>query len=222
MNAPSITCTPTTVTTRSSAWLDLIKPDPAQIHISDIANHHAMTRRFNTHLDATVAEHVAKGRIVLRDKYPALCACFPYLELAWTLHEGHEPYTGDIVSPMAAAIVHVAGVDAVSIIKSEIQHAVHERFALPWPLPADVRNAIDDVDRIMRATEVRDLRNGEIWADLPAPWPDRLIDPMDEHAAVTAFLDAFIAASSHTPNANDLYGLSKWSPNKSATAKGAA
>jgi len=220
----SITCNDTTVTTPSGGWLDLIDPDPAQIHIADIAHHHAGTKRFNACLDVTIAEHVSAGVFVLRAKFGPLCATMPWLELAWVLHEGHEPYTGDIVSPMAKAVFRVTrGIDGIEIVKMNVQQAVHERFGLPWPLPADAQAAITYVDRVMRATEVRDCRSGETWSDLPEPWFEPLIKPMDEKDAGTAFLDAFIdAAAKAGPIAWDVVALNTHAEIRAARLSGAS
>ena len=112
------------------------------------------------------------------------------LMLATLLHDGHEAYIGDIPTPVAEALAYLAGADHVRSMKVAADAAITQAAALPWPLPAGWIAVVRAVDRIMLATEKRDLLvDGHRWHH-PLPAPSWLaIRPEAESIATDRFLD---------------------------------
>ena len=94
--------------TACSRAVDLLAPQPEQILLADIARALSRIPRFNgaTHGDVAfsvashsllVAELAAVSHVPEEDNLPTL-------RLAAMLHDAHEAYMGDLVSPMKAAL----------------------------------------------------------------------------------------------------------------------
>lgn len=85
------------VETLSGDPMDLLDPDPASIHIEDIAHSLGNACRFNGHTSSfySVAEHS-----VLVSCLIARMTCSRDLVLAGFLHDAHEAYLGDIPTPI--------------------------------------------------------------------------------------------------------------------------
>jgi hypothetical protein len=156
-------CNGNWVVTASGRRVDLDAPQIEAISIRDIAASLAKLCRFcgATHVFYSVAQH----SVLVSDA----CASTgdPLTQLYALLHDAHEAYTGDVVSPlkklMASQPHSHAG--ALSRISSSLDHANHTALRLPWPPPPHVRRVIDDADERVLATEWRDLIPGE----LPCP-----------------------------------------------------
>lgn len=111
------------------------------------------------------------------------------LKLATLIHDAHEAYMGDIIDPVSAALTILAGADHVSALKNRLDSAIHPAAGLPWPLPSAWVEAIKAADRIMLATERRDLMaEGPDWGIAAAP-ASFSIRPEPEHRAADVFLE---------------------------------
>lgn len=119
------------------------RPDPAAVHIEDIAHALARICRFGGHLKVehySVAQH-SEG--VSR-------VCKPAHALLGLLHDSAEAYVGDMIRPLKQLL------PAYKEIERGWERAIGERFGLGDQLanlPADIKEA----DEIMLATERRDL-----------------------------------------------------------------
>lgn len=164
------TCAPWVQTCHGAA-VDLLDPDPATIHLQDIAVALARTPRFNGHtIDVfSVAQHSTLVLEILSETVPLSSACNTRLGLAALLHDAHEAYMGDITMPVAS----VPGMaEPIRAMKARLQRAIHIRFGLPEALPESWRAAIAHADRVALATEKRDLLSVEPkpWGALPEPF----------------------------------------------------
>jgi hypothetical protein len=146
--------------------VDLRNPQIEQIDITDINT--ALTRipRFNGHTIPawSVAQHslAVERELQLTGAMPEACE-----RLAALLHDAHEAYTGDIVSPMQVAL---GGAD-LRAIQMLLQRAIHGRCGLPLVLPEATTAAIRHADLVILASEKDQLmvRPPRAWADLPPP-----------------------------------------------------
>jgi len=125
--------------------IDALNPDPSQIDIPTIAHHLSMQCRFNGACREfySTAEHSATGAAIALREYDD-----HELALAFLLHDAHEAFIGDIVSPMKPFLTdspwwHAA--DALDL-------AIQERFDVSFD---DERIGV--IDRHMLAVEWRYL-----------------------------------------------------------------
>jgi len=151
-----------------------LAPRADDIDIGDIAHSLSLLCRFNGHCREfySVAEHSLR--------VSRLCA--PEQALWGLLHDAAEAYFGDIPRPVKAQF------PAVADMEERLLRAVAERFALPWPPPAAVREA----DERLLATEARDLMGAPPadWRLVAAPLAERIV-PLAPRAAEAAFLARF-------------------------------
>jgi hypothetical protein len=154
------------VQTSCGLAVDLGNPQIEQIDITDINT--ALTRipRFNGH--TILAWSVAQHSLAV-EKELQLTGAMPEAgeRLAALLHDAHEAYTGDIVSPMQVAL---GGAD-LRAIQLLLQRAIHGRCGLPPVLPEATAAAIRHADLVILASEKDQLmvRPPRAWADLPTP-----------------------------------------------------
>jgi 5'-deoxynucleotidase YfbR-like HD superfamily hydrolase len=164
------------VQTSTGARMDLENPSARDVHLHDIAVGMARIVRFNGHTLEPFS--VAQHSMLVLDTVVHLCAerhdpATDALRLAALLHDAHEAYMGDIVSPVAA----LPGFQApVAQLKRRLQRAIHARFGLPEVLPDAWQWLIARADLLALATEKRDLMAPAPapWGDLPEPLPRRL------------------------------------------------
>lgn len=102
----------TVVTMISGASIDLVAPDWKEVRLSDVAYGLAAIRRWNgqAHRHISVSEHSRRvGKI----------AATPML-LPALLHDAHEAYFGDLITPSLNAIARLAG-PLVALIVDKIK-----------------------------------------------------------------------------------------------------
>lgn len=207
------------IQTASARAFPLSAPSPEHVAWRDVAASLGRLCRFNGHSLAfySVAQHcLLVERLVeaflqaRRDSLPVLdavpvmlrtaaldlirrCAMDDdlrrRLRLAALLHDAHEAYVGDIVTPVARELARRAGHDHIAELKSAVDAAIYAAAGLPWPVPAAWLAVITAADRVALATEKADLlAEGPAWDQpLPvrAPWPTK---PLPEHLATDALL----------------------------------
>lgn len=167
---------PNAILTSSGIYFDPINPDPALIRIEDIAHALSNTARFNghTHTFYSVAEHCCwvSDWVPVEHKLTAL------------MHDATEAYLSDITRPVKPALV------GYKEIEERLWRAIASRFNLPQKLP----QCIHEADRMMLATERRDLM-----PEQDVPWPiiqgitpmPTIITPMLPSTAKVMFLALF-------------------------------
>lgn len=159
---------PTATRTASGRSLDLLKPDPRDVDIRDIAHHLSQINRYGgaSCFPVNVAQHsvlaLSIGMQILHQPRAT--------QIYTLLHDAHEAYLGDITSPAAVAIDGPIG-DTIDTLKDGIDDALWCHFGLESP-DAATRALVRKADRMAFATEWRDTMHGPCpVADEPAPWP---------------------------------------------------
>lgn len=160
--------------TYTGRHFDLADPQPDQIHTNDIAHALANECRFagHTRYFYSVAQHsVLASQIV-----------GPEHALEALLHDASEAYLKDIPRPLKQLLPDYRA------IEQRVERAIRARFGLPEEQSAEVTQA----DRIMLATERRDLMPAE-----PSEWPslagivplDKRIHAVNNNHAKALFLE---------------------------------
>jgi len=175
----------TWVLTASGLEVDLFDPQPDQIHIGDIALALSRIVRFNGHtrFRLTVAQHSILVAQLLPDA----------IKLEGLLHDAHEAYVGDLVSPLVAAMdaVDPGASFALSVIKQKLDAVIAERFLL-CRTDAVVKY-VAEKDLVALATERRDLMpTSTPWSSLAGVEPHKFpVQYVNSHNARMSFLDMF-------------------------------
>lgn len=171
--------------TANGGKFHLINPDAAEINIKDIAEALAKTSRFGGHTQ-NYFYSVAQHNCLLMDMLPL--SAKPY----GLLHDAHIAYTGELITPVQNMLHVRAGYDIWSEVTATIQRTIHEAFGLQWPPHSVLQQMVYEGDKIMLATERRDLlANGPSW-EIPLPAPDKLaIRPWSWVEAHSNFMQRF-------------------------------
>lgn len=178
------------IQTVSGRTFRLDRPDQRDVDIGDIAHSLAIQNRYNGHTRCpySVAQHSVLVSQIVEQRMgmyppPEPPANEPLLGL---MHDAHEAYIGDVVSPVKGMIC-----DAWSVLEDNLESIVQIAFALPRrPSSLDV---VKHADRIALATEVRDLMRPDGFPGvkaLPSPVHERII-PLGWEAARDQFLARF-------------------------------
>jgi uncharacterized protein len=150
-------------TTYSGLVVDLLDPNPATIHIRDIATHLARTNRFNGatkyHAPYSVAQHsCVVVRLVQQKSNDAK------LGLQALLHDAHEYLSGDISTPFQEAI-------APSTIKARqtvLDIAIHKALGVDYTVAGKDYALLKWADATALSTEWRDMMQTPV----PKNWPN--------------------------------------------------
>jgi 5'-deoxynucleotidase YfbR-like HD superfamily hydrolase len=182
----------------SGRRLDLLNPNSADIAIEDIAHGLARVARWNGQTRGAHAFTVAQHALVVEDISDALNPAWPPAwRIASLLHDAPEYVIGDLISPFKAAI----GLD-YKAFERRLLDAIHRRFAVPSPLPAQVRAEIKRADRIAAYFEATVLAGfsraeAEIFFGAPDGLPAKLARALEGLAGEppdviqAAFLERF-------------------------------
>lgn len=165
----------------SGTRFDLLAPTPEMVNIRDIARHLSNKCRWNGAVEQfySVAQHCVFVSKIIE----------PAHALLGLMHEGDEPYGGDISTPMKAVLGPYA-----RVVCDRFLNVVCDRFGLPpvdrWP--ASVKHC-DDVALVTEWRDVVVPEDGEApcW-EMPSvdPWPEKLVG-LPPKAAEYEFLQRF-------------------------------
>lgn len=137
--------TPTTMTTSSGLGFDLANPNAGSVTLSDISAGLSRIQRFGGQQrpDQTwsVADHSVFVGTLLAQEHTDHLTIFYGL-----LHDAHEAYIGDIVSPVKRALQILGAGDAVARLAVNVQRAIHLYFGLQEDPPARIQQAIERAD----------------------------------------------------------------------------
>lgn len=156
------------VGTATGAGVHLLSTDPATIRLMDIAVHLARIPRFNGGAKIGHTVSVATHSILVMQLMPA--GTSPVDRLHALLHDAHEAYLGDIITPVERVLSMVSGSEAIAHMKARLQMAIEIAAGIGVPDPL-TRIAIRLADREALALEKRDI----LHADTP-PWGLELPD----------------------------------------------
>jgi hypothetical protein len=154
----------TTLTCADGANFDLLNPRPEHVSFPVIWEHLAKAKRYcgaTPGVEYSVAQH------------SVLCAQAALFgtgsrEIAAYLlcHDMHEAYLGDDTTPKKRALAAIMGnfgvlaaaiSDSFAMLTDRIDVAIHARAGLAWPPTPEIQAQIRKWDRVMLATEWRDL-----------------------------------------------------------------
>jgi uncharacterized protein len=128
----------------SGRRLDLLDPAPLDIEIEDIAHGLAFVARWNGQTRGDWPYSVAEHSLLVEAIYTRLNPQAPQRwKLAALLHDAPEYVIGDMISPVKAAVGPGYGA-----LEERLTAAVHLRFGLPATLPAPIKKAIKQADKI--------------------------------------------------------------------------
>lgn len=168
------------ILTNSGRHVDLLNPAPENLEIEDIALGLSRECRFSGQTRAfySVAQHsVLASRLVPEER-----------ALEALLHDATEAFLRDIPTPLKKRLPEYARIEAV------LDRSIRQRFGLPEEMSPEVHRA----DRILLATEKRDLMPDDRcpWPILEgvSPLPDR-IAPWTPERSMGLFLRRFAELS---------------------------
>lgn len=195
----------TTLTMANGKGIDLLDPKVEQIDFAVICEHLSKANRYcgaTRDIAYSVAEHSVRcARAAHTRDIAAYALC----------HDMHEAFLGDDTTPKKRALDAIAqqfGVLAGEVtrafgqITERLDAVIHEAAGLAWPPHPDIAQAVHRIDRILLATEWRDLMRCEAPYDFEAepltgtinpcdPWVARL----DMHATCRTLLPALRSAT---------------------------
>lgn len=159
------------IPTASGRRIDLLNPNPADVHWPDVADSLARLCRFTGNLRPGLFYSVAQHSDLVRGLTP------PPWRLYALLHDAHEFAIGDMSSPLKVALQRLGDGGAWERIETAHAAAVHRAAGLDWPPPREAMLAVHHADRVALATERRDLltESPGVWIDLPDPAPQPIV-----------------------------------------------
>jgi uncharacterized protein len=168
-----------TIGLKSGHYFNLLEPETSIILLEDIVSGLSKCCRFVGQCDwfYSVAQHCVMMSYIVPHE-ARLVALF---------HDASEAYTGDVSKPLKNALG-----DIFKRIELRIEAAIFDRFGLPYPMPASIKQA----DRILLATEQRDLmirlRNDE-WAAIEGVKPlAAQIQPLEHELAAQLWMARYV------------------------------
>ena len=177
----------------SGRRLNLVDPSPLDIEIEDIAHGLARVNRWSGQTTGDFGLSVAQHSVLVLDQLLRLHPRLPpELRLACLLHDAAEYVIGDLISPFKQL---VAG--QYNTIEERLQHAIHQRFGLPHPLPKDWHSKIKQADRNIAWYEATQLAGfspkdaSSFIAEKPKILPPRPLIPLAPFEARAGFIERF-------------------------------
>ena len=161
----------------SGGYIDLLNPQPEDIHIEDVAHALSNICRFTGHTRQfySVAQHSVHTTLLLEEQEFALQAL---------LHDASEAYLSDVSTPLKRLLP-----DYVKLEK-RFEAVIAERFGLP----ATKNPLVKKADLLALVTEKRDLMRKtdlceQLWGDLSKIKPDtEKVHPLSPELACNDFL----------------------------------
>ena len=158
----------TRIAIRAGRDIDPINPDPADIHLDDIAHHLSQICRFTGAPPTfySVAQHSIYAATEVFDRTG------DHTDALWALlHDASEAYLSDLARPIKAAF----GIgELYRQVESKLMAAICEKFNLPVEQP-EVVTQVDD-ELLITERDAFGLTAGVLWPDAPTiPWVMRTL-----------------------------------------------
>jgi 5'-deoxynucleotidase YfbR-like HD superfamily hydrolase len=177
----------------SGRRLDCAHPDPAQIHIVDIARSLAREGRCANHTEDFYS--VAQHSLLVCELVGLQPGATLAHRRAGLMHDAHEAITRDIATPVARELDALAP-GALARLKARYQGVIDQRFGVAWD--TETHERVAQADRRALVVEKQDLRiEPALRAGRPGRPPVPLLQPMGWQQAYTAFIERYM----------DLWGL---------------
>lgn len=138
----------------SGKAFDLLGQNDRQVDIRDIANHLAKTTRFGGATRREYFYSVAQHSVHVAD---ALKKELPLVQLLGLLHDAHEAYIGDQITPVKAVFEGFDVYNARADVEIAIQRTIHRALRLPEKPSQRFLDLVRKADLAVLATEVRDV-----------------------------------------------------------------
>lgn len=155
------------------------EPELARYDMLVIASALSKLCRFNGHTSEfySVAQHSVIVSRMVPEKYA----------LQGLLHDAHEAFIGDMVSPLKSIITEY------QYIETCIEQDLRKRYDLPAVLHHSVKQADIDLVMIERNSflPLRDDDNDHYWPNHMGPYKFWIIHPLGPDAAFTNFLNRY-------------------------------
>ncbi len=177
----------------SGLLVDLIDPRPEHISIEDIAWSLSRTARFNGSTGGEFVYSVAQHSVWVSMAIQQYWGRDSSVALQALLHDAHEAYTGDIVTPMK----RIDGLHAaIAEIEERLQRTIHVALDMPWP-GEDEAHLIKQADTLASIVEAHHLvpSRGIHWEIPPSDVPRIILDtfntPLPPMHAYEQFMEAY-------------------------------
>lgn len=182
-----------TVETITGKVVHLLQPHPGTIVFEDIAYPLSRIARYNGHTLGTFQYSVAQHSLWCAWIAQKYFKTPPATTLKVLLHDAHEAYTGDLVTPLKRQL------DRIDDIQTGLQDVIHQALNVS-PCTAEELEVISIVDGWAIAVESHHLRNNRgKHLDVPMP-EDKLFkvwgEPVVPMHAYRMFVQAFARLAS--------------------------
>lgn len=140
--------------TYSGRLIDVLNVEAADISFLDIAHSLSNIQRFNggATRSLSVARHSLNvSNIVLEDTGSRVSALYGLL------HDAHEYITGDITTPIKAAIKKLSNGDPLGVLQNSIDRAIFSAANLPDIMDARIHHAVKIADEKALSYEVKNF-----------------------------------------------------------------
>ncbi len=174
-------------------FVDLMDPQPEQICIEDIAWSLSRTARFNGATSGEFTYSVAQHSVWVSMAVQRFWNKDADFALKALLHDAHEAYTGDIVTPMKQMDSIRA---AITAIEARLQRVIHIALEVSCP-GEEEQHIIKQTDTLASMVEAYHLQpsRGAHWDLPPADLPRFIIDtfspPLPPMLAYEQFMEAY-------------------------------
>jgi uncharacterized protein len=158
----------------------LVDPKPHDVDFGVIGEALAKQCRFGGHTSQFYS--IAQHSILVAELLPA------ELRLYGLFHDAHEAFAGGLTTPLKRALEYYGDTRALARITDAIDAAIFVAAGLQWPMPPKIADAVQRADRVVLATELRDLmpETKLDFGKLPAPL-SKVVRPMPWATAMEAF-----------------------------------
>lgn len=135
--------------TYSGKLIDLLDPKPEEIDFVDIGHCLSMMVRFNGGMSVpfTVGQHSFNVALDVADKVTKWSKDDARLAVAYAiLHDAHETYLGDNISPFKKLINDKSG-HIITTLETRFDKAIYAAAGLPISIPYDIQRLIKEADK---------------------------------------------------------------------------
>ena len=165
----------TWIQTASGRKVDLLRPDPDDLVIEDIAHALSNICRYTGHTGHfySVAQHCVLASYQVSDAKYALVAL---------MHDAPEAYIGDVSSPMKQVLGKV-----YRDMDERFSRILAQKFRYQYPYPLEVRK----VDQDLLETEFAEVMGGKTFSHSYGERLDLVVLPWEPHVAEQQFLKRY-------------------------------